>query len=218
MAINKKLVHFKTYAAFETELNAGNILETSVVWIKDTKQMYTHGEFYDCAGLSEEDTQKLAIILSTGDGTKYLADDGTYKTIDLSAYLQKATAGSEGILGEFSAATGETEAELTPVATDTISVAIGKLFKAILDNEEVTEAAIATINESLGFSKNAEFQPTSTALQGMTVAEAIDYIESKKIPTAIETTIGGIKMWSGTQAEYDAITTKQSDCLYLIIE
>lgn len=184
MAINKKLVHFKTYAAFETELNAGNILETSVVWIKETKQMYTHGEYYDCSGLSEEDTQKLAVILSTGDGTKYLADDGTYKTIDLSAYLQKDTAGSKGILGEFSAATGETEAELTPVATDTISVAIGKLFKAILDNEEVTAAAIATINESLGFSKNAEFQPTNATLQDKNVTEAIDYIEGNSILSA----------------------------------
>lgn len=49
MAINKKLIHFKTYQAFNKELEAGNILETSVVWIKDTQQIYTHGQFYDCA-------------------------------------------------------------------------------------------------------------------------------------------------------------------------
>lgn len=48
MAINKKLVHFKTKAGFDSEFEKGNILETSIVFIKDTKQIYTHGQFYDC--------------------------------------------------------------------------------------------------------------------------------------------------------------------------
>jgi len=43
MAINKKLVHFTTEAAFNKEFEAGNILQTSIVFIKDTKKIWTHG-------------------------------------------------------------------------------------------------------------------------------------------------------------------------------
>ena len=47
MAINKKLIHFKTKQKFDEELANGNILDTSIVFIKDTKQIYTHGQLYD---------------------------------------------------------------------------------------------------------------------------------------------------------------------------
>lgn len=42
--------------------------------------------------------------------------------------------------------------------------------------------------------------------------------EQVVVGAATETQIGGIKMWKGTKAQYDAIETKQSDCLYLITE
>ncbi len=54
MAINKKLIHFKTKTAFTTELNAGNILDTSIVFIKDTKEIWTHSQLYSCALTEEE--------------------------------------------------------------------------------------------------------------------------------------------------------------------
>lgn len=44
MAINKKLIHFKTRAAFETQLD--NILDTSIVFIQDAKLIWTHGTYY----------------------------------------------------------------------------------------------------------------------------------------------------------------------------
>lgn len=50
MAINKKLIHFQTLDNFNNQLSAGNILDTSIVFIKDAKKIWTHGEFYDCAG------------------------------------------------------------------------------------------------------------------------------------------------------------------------
>ena len=62
MAINKKLVHFKTFAKFNEELFAGNILDTSICWIKDTKQIWTHGQFYDCSSLTDEDIVKTALV------------------------------------------------------------------------------------------------------------------------------------------------------------
>ena len=44
MAINKKLIHFKTRAAFEAQLN--NILDTSIVFIQDANLIWTHGTYY----------------------------------------------------------------------------------------------------------------------------------------------------------------------------
>lgn len=44
--INKKLVHFRTKAKFEERLAANDILDTSIVFIKDEKLIWTHGEYY----------------------------------------------------------------------------------------------------------------------------------------------------------------------------
>lgn len=63
MAINKKLIHFKTKTAFTTELNAGNILDTSIVFIKDTKEIWTHSQLYSCS-LTEEEV--ISIIKNSG--------------------------------------------------------------------------------------------------------------------------------------------------------
>ena len=72
MAINKKLIHFKTYQAFNTELEAGNILETSIVWIKETQQIYTHGQFYNCAADKDWSSQ---IGSNTYDGANYISKE-----------------------------------------------------------------------------------------------------------------------------------------------
>lgn len=50
MAINKKLIHFENKANFETQLANNNILDTSIVFIKDTKEIWTHGQYYNRAG------------------------------------------------------------------------------------------------------------------------------------------------------------------------
>lgn len=46
MAINKKLVHFNTKAIFDQKLAEKEILDTSVVFIKDSNIIHTHGEDY----------------------------------------------------------------------------------------------------------------------------------------------------------------------------
>ena len=57
MAINKKLIHFKTKQKFNEELANGNILDTSIVFIKDTKQIYTHGQLYDGSTFDPSDLE-----------------------------------------------------------------------------------------------------------------------------------------------------------------
>ena len=46
MAINKKLIHFNKKESFNTELANNNILNTSIVFIKDSKEIWTHGQLY----------------------------------------------------------------------------------------------------------------------------------------------------------------------------
>lgn len=46
MAINKKLIHFQKLATFKEQLAAKNILDTSIVFIKDAQQIWTHGQYY----------------------------------------------------------------------------------------------------------------------------------------------------------------------------
>lgn len=46
MAINKKLIHFKNKENFENEVANSNILDTSICFIQDTKEISTHGTIY----------------------------------------------------------------------------------------------------------------------------------------------------------------------------
>lgn len=46
MAINKKLIHFKSKQNFDTEVANENILDTSIVFIQDSKEISTHGTVY----------------------------------------------------------------------------------------------------------------------------------------------------------------------------
>jgi hypothetical protein len=46
MAINKKLIHFKNKQKFEELANNDQILDTSIVFIQDSKEISTHGTLY----------------------------------------------------------------------------------------------------------------------------------------------------------------------------
>lgn len=95
MAINKKLIHFKTRAAFESQLN--NILDTSIVFIQDANLIWTHGTYYCLPsddvvvsnGIEPDNDQDLWIDTSDNttavsveeaptDGNMYVRKDGTW--------------------------------------------------------------------------------------------------------------------------------------------
>lgn len=50
MAITNKLITFNKLTSFETQLAQGNILETSIVFIKDAKKIWSKGTYFDCSG------------------------------------------------------------------------------------------------------------------------------------------------------------------------
>ena len=86
MAINKKLIHFKTLEKFNTELANGNILDTSIVFIQDAQKIWTHGTLYDCdaAALREEIIKNEEVVAAA---LNYLQENKASKT-----YVDEAVA------------------------------------------------------------------------------------------------------------------------------
>ena len=77
MAIEKKLIHFSKLSDFETQLNAGNILGYSIVFIQDAKKIWTHGQYYDCNGgngtflrIGDADDEAKANFIAVANGEK----------------------------------------------------------------------------------------------------------------------------------------------------
>lgn len=61
--ITNRFVHFKTKASFTSQLGAGDIQESSVVFIQDANEIWTHGTYYKC-DISEAEV--IALINSKG--------------------------------------------------------------------------------------------------------------------------------------------------------
>lgn len=61
--ITNRFVHFKTKASFTSRLGAGDIQESSVVFIQDANEIWTHGIYYKC-DISEAEV--IALINSKG--------------------------------------------------------------------------------------------------------------------------------------------------------
>ena len=61
MAINKKLIHFKTKENFDSKVANNEILDTSIVFVQDSKEIHTHGTTYKSVNWSvlEEDPTHL---------------------------------------------------------------------------------------------------------------------------------------------------------------
>lgn len=58
---NRKFIHFNYLKNFEEQLEAGSILDTQIVFIKDARRIWTHGTFYT---LDERITQDIYNKLS----------------------------------------------------------------------------------------------------------------------------------------------------------
>lgn len=106
MAINKKLIHFKTKAAFEAQLTGSNILDTSIVFIQDANLIWTHGTYYCLPsdevvisnGIEPDKDQDLWIDTSDNttatfieeapiDGKRYVRKNGTWVTTLNEVYI-----------------------------------------------------------------------------------------------------------------------------------
>ena len=69
MAINKKLIHFKSKENFEKEVANENILDTSICFIQDSKEISTHGTVYKSVNwsiLKPPVEEQYLTIINTG--------------------------------------------------------------------------------------------------------------------------------------------------------
>lgn len=73
MAINKKLIHFNRKEVFEEKLANNEILDTSIVFVKDSKEIYTHGNLYKSVNWSVLEKE---MITFTVNGVLYSAENG----------------------------------------------------------------------------------------------------------------------------------------------
>lgn len=89
--IYNKFINCTTLANFNSALESGDITSQHIVFIQETKQIWTMGTFYSTSNLDQSTLEKLesisSIITTTGDGNSYLSNDGTYKEIDEAGYF-----------------------------------------------------------------------------------------------------------------------------------
>ena len=81
--INKKLVHFDEKEDFIKRKDAGDILDTSIVFIKDANKIYTHGTEYQWVGWTELKHTNL------DEYEFFLALDGTFSASDGEFYVKR---------------------------------------------------------------------------------------------------------------------------------
>lgn len=96
MAINNMFIYCKTLANFKKELEAGNILDTSIVFIQDVQQIYTHGQYFDA--------QKVGQIDFNSDGTGEIFND--YENNKATGKYSMATGEKVAVTGDWSSGFG----------------------------------------------------------------------------------------------------------------
>lgn len=116
--INKKLIHFRSLSDFEARLAAGDVLSTSIVWIKDAKKIWTHGTYYDCNGgetLTEADILAMGFTKNAGTITGVSANGTSVATSGV-ANIPAATTSKYGVT-KLSSATNSTSTSLAATSS-----------------------------------------------------------------------------------------------------
>lgn len=85
MAIENTFVHFNNKEDFENSLEKGDIKDTSIIFIKDSKEIYTHGEYYK-GGITWKKLESTSephsgYKVTTPKGTVFLKINNIYKDI-----------------------------------------------------------------------------------------------------------------------------------------
>ena len=119
MAINKKLIHFNKKESFNTELANNNILNTSIVFIKDSKEIWTHGQLYATQLTVAEIEAIVANSPSVEDMLAQIAAEATARDKAVMAEKHRAeqaeAALSSTIESEIARSTAKDEAHTTAI-------------------------------------------------------------------------------------------------------
>lgn len=126
--IDKKLIHFTNLATFEQRLNAGEIKDTSIVFIQDAKRIWTHGQYYSSPYTKEEIDQLFVGSNVTLNG---YSKDGVAEIVATDT-VNSAFGKVEDYLGSLS--------DLNAILVDTGDVASDPTINDYISPEELSQA------------------------------------------------------------------------------
>lgn len=167
MANRTKFWHFNTSGGFYGELlsntgltdtpanRAQALVSTDngcyhyIVFIKETDQIYTHGNLYDCSTFNGSEVKALLTGLTSGE---ILDDDKAMTIIAKLHYLINQNAGNIAVLESEKANKSEVEILRTNVEenAEVTAKALNDLNDNIVENEEITSAAINDLYSKIG--------------------------------------------------------------------
>ena len=203
MAINKKLIHFKLKSSFETELANNNILDTSIVFIQETKEIWTHGQLYKCSDpdlsnyVKESELQELLSPIQSSLANKLEVSDleGYAKTSDIPAVVTDSTVSNWGFIKTSDA--NKTYAPKSLVET--------------VSNQATTISTLATKNElstglagKLDNSAASSFVPTTRTINGTALTDDI-WITATDPNAATKEELNGLATTVANKAEVSAL-------------
>lgn len=118
MAINKKLIHFKKKETFDQKVANNEVLDTSIVFIQDSKEIHTHGTTYKSVNWSVleqyKPTGQYMTIEALEDGLTFTFTNPVTYRINGGAWMNlEANTQSNSINKD---ETIECKAELTPAS------------------------------------------------------------------------------------------------------
>lgn len=135
MAVKNKFIHFNTRSGFDSkvpnpELNSadGNEFYNYIVFIRDTKEIYTHGQFYGCSEFDNSETDNSEIIK--------MIEDLNNNLNELSLEVEESQEVAAASLNELH----ENKADKSDLEN---------LSTEVYENEEITAAALSDIYEKL---------------------------------------------------------------------
>lgn len=131
MAIDKKLICFKTQANFEARLDAGDIHDYSIVFIKDTQKIWTHGVYFASLKEVRESLASKQAQLPTGSENQVLTTTAEgLAWVDLEHYDDT-----------------ELQAHLSSIQTDMDTLVKGKNADGVIRTLKEVEEFLAGITD-----------------------------------------------------------------------
>lgn len=163
--ITNRFVHFKTKASFTSRLGAGDIQESSVVFIQDANEIWTHGTYYKCnisraevealitskGYITEEDIPSLTggAAATSGQYVSGVTVSGHTVTVTKAALPTTATKlSSARTFALTGAVTGSTSSDLTSgvsITTTLSNVDASKITSGTINADRLPEIPISKI-------------------------------------------------------------------------
>lgn len=174
--INEQFIQVKTKANFESRLSAEDIKDTSIAFIEDTSEIWAKGKYYPCPDISN-----LLDKVSAESTYAKLTNTVNSKALSTNPVLN----GNDIKLDGFTESE-EVNQNLEIETTDTVNQGLGKLQKAIKDNEEVVADTFVVFRNKIGLTENLQYIPEDASKVGnaTSVKDAIDYLAGE-IPTKV---------------------------------